>query len=67
MPTLQTISSSDEETDLLRLNDLARLHCLDFRKIRRTYVFEDYTAHGLKQALGFVEGFDRAKCRAENS
>jgi hypothetical protein len=51
---------NDRETDALRLNDLAREHGLTFKRVRSTYQFEDYTAHGLKQALGFAEGYDRA-------
>jgi hypothetical protein len=33
---------------------------LAFNRIRSTYQFEEFTARGLKQALGFVEGYDRA-------
>jgi hypothetical protein len=65
--SMQTIHSDDQETDLLRLNDLSRKHDLSFRKVGRTYIFDDFTAHGLKQALGFAEGFDRAKWRPDDS
>ena len=46
--------------DTLRLNDLAKQYGLTFRRIRSTYIFDDFTAHGLRQALGYVEGYDRA-------
>jgi hypothetical protein len=59
-PMPQALKSSDRDTDLLRLNDLARKHGLKYRRVRNTYTFDDFTAHGLKQALGFAEGFDRA-------
>ena len=49
-----------EESDTARLNDLAKQHGLAFRRAGMIYRFEDYTAYGLDQALGYVEGFDRA-------
>jgi hypothetical protein len=49
-----------EETGALRLNDLARQHGLTFKRAGMVYRFEDFTAYGLDQALGYVEGFDRA-------
>lgn len=52
---------NDKETDTLRLNDLAAQHGLAFRVVGSTYIFDEFTAHGLRQALGFVEGYDRAK------
>lgn len=58
---VQVLKSSELETDLQRLNDLVRQHGLHYRRVGSTYNFEDFTAHGLKQALGFAEGFDRAK------
>jgi hypothetical protein len=48
------------ETDALRLDDLSRLHDLPFQRKGNDYVFEEFVAHGLEQALGFVEGYDRA-------
>jgi hypothetical protein len=58
-----------KETDELRLNDLSQQYALPFKRIRSTYIFEDFTAHGLRQALGYVEGFDRAMtaCRKGSS
>jgi hypothetical protein len=52
---------SDQETDILRLNDLAEQHGLTFKRVGRLYIFDDFTAHGLRQALGYVEGFDRGR------
>jgi hypothetical protein len=49
-----------KESDTARLNDLAQQHGLGFRRVGMIYRFEDYTACGLGQALGYVEGFDRA-------
>jgi hypothetical protein len=49
-----------DDTDTLRLNDLAKQYGLKFRRGKSTYGFEDFTAHGFNQALGFVEGYDRA-------
>jgi hypothetical protein len=54
------IQTSEKETDALRLNDLAKQYGLNFRRVGSTYKFEDFNAHGLRQALGFAEGFDRA-------
>jgi hypothetical protein len=53
-----------KETDELRLNDLARQHGLTFKHVGSTYCFEDFTAYSLEQALGYVEGYDRAVNRA---
>jgi hypothetical protein len=53
----------DKETDELRLNDLSQQYDLPFKRIRSTYVFEDFRAHGLRQALGYAEGYDRAMSR----
>src|SRR5258708_12070278 len=50
-----------KETDAVRLNDLAEQHGLSFRRVGMIYRFEDFTAYGLDQALGYAEGFDRAK------
>jgi hypothetical protein len=49
-----------KESDNARQNDLARQHGLAFKRVGMIYRFEDYTAYGLDQALGYVEGFDRA-------
>jgi hypothetical protein len=53
------MKNSDKETDTLRLNDLAKQHRLTFKRVGSTYIFDDFTAHGLRQALGYAEGFDR--------
>jgi hypothetical protein len=55
------MNCEDEETDTLRLHDVAKEHGLTFTQHGATFQFESFTAHGLKQALGFVEGFDRAR------
>jgi hypothetical protein len=49
-----------KESDAARLHDLAQQHGLHFRRNGMVYRFEDYTAYGLDQALGYVEGFDWA-------
>jgi hypothetical protein len=49
-----------KESDAARLHDLAQQHGLHFRRSGMVYRFEDYTVYGLDQALGYVEGFDRA-------
>ncbi len=54
------MQNDDKDTDALRLNDLAKQYGLECRRVGSTYQFDDFTAHGLKQALGFVEGYDRA-------
>jgi hypothetical protein len=54
------MKNDDTDTDTLRLNDLAKQYGLKCRRVRSTYQFDEFTAHGLKQALGFVEGYDRA-------
>lgn len=58
---LKRIKKSEfKESDTARLNDLAQQHGLTFKRIGMVYRFEDFTAYGLDQALGYVEGFDRA-------
>jgi hypothetical protein len=52
---------SDKESDALRLEDLCRQHGLTCRRVRSTYFFEDFTAHGLRQAVGYVEGYDQCQ------
>jgi hypothetical protein len=54
------VGTGEEETDTFRLNDLAKEHGLTFRRVGSTYKFDDFNAHGLRQALGYAEGFDRA-------
>jgi hypothetical protein len=54
------VGTGEEETDTFRLNDLAKEHGLTLRRVGSTYKFDDFNAHGLRQALGFAEGFDRA-------
>jgi len=70
---VQFATSDDQDTDLMRLNDLVRQHGLSYRKAGASYQFDDragpeafedgciYTARGLREALAFAEGFDRAK------
>jgi hypothetical protein len=64
---LRVLERNDVETDLTRLQDLVKHHGLRLRRVRTTYMFDDYTAHGLKQALGFAEGYDRAMQHVQNS
>jgi hypothetical protein len=49
-----------KESDTARLHDLAQQHCLHFKRSGMVYRFEEYNAYGLVQALGYIEGFDRA-------
>jgi hypothetical protein len=70
---VQVLKSDERDTDLLRLNDLARQHGLTYRKHGKTLYFDDRTgedafsdgcifiARGLRAALAFAEGYDRAK------
>jgi hypothetical protein len=70
---LKALKSNDHETDLLRLNDLAKQHGLSYRRVGVAYYFDDavgekaftegfiYVARGSREALAFAEGFDRAK------
>lgn len=55
------VKSNDQETDQLRLDDLVTEHGIAYQRIGNTYTFDDFTAHGLEQALGFAEGYDRAQ------
>lgn len=68
------MKNSDDESDALRLNDLAALHGLTYRKTAsgRYYIddrtgpkaFSDgciFIAGNLKEAWAFAEGFDRAR------
>jgi hypothetical protein len=73
MPELISLKSNDRETDLMRLADLTKQHGLSYRCVGNTYRFDDrigpdafedgciYTARGLREALAFAEGYDRAK------
>jgi hypothetical protein len=58
-----------KESDTARLNDLAQQYGLALKKAGMIYRFEDYIACGLDQALGYVEGYDRAMaaCRRESA
>jgi|SRR5271166_5998921 len=58
-----TPQTPEREAVELRLADLADHHRLPYRRDRSTYVFEDFTARGVQQALGYVEGYDRAMAR----
>ena len=73
---VKTLKSNERETDALRLDGLARRHGLAYRKRgRNIYQFDDrtgadafsdgciFSARGLREALAFAEGFDRAKGR----
>jgi len=72
---MQVLESNELDTDLLRLNDLVRQHGLTCRANGESYQFDDrvgseafkdgyiYTARGLREALSFAEGFDRAAQR----
>jgi hypothetical protein len=61
--------NSFKESDALRLDDLAEEHGLTFKRTGMVYRFEDFTAYGLDQALGYAEGFDRAiaVCREKST
>jgi hypothetical protein len=73
---MQILESNELDTDLLRLNDLIERHGLSCRTNGASYQFDDrvgaeafaegdiYTARGLREALAFAEGFDRAKSSA---
>ena len=70
---MQVLESNELDTDLLRLKDLVRQHGLTYRTNGSSYQFDDrvgaeafsdgdiYTARGLREALAFAEGFDRAR------
>lgn len=70
---LHVIESNELDSNLLRLRDLVQKHRLSYRFVGGTYYFDDrigatafadgciYTARGLREALAFAEGFDRAK------
>lgn len=53
---LQDVKASDEA----RVIDLAGKHGLTFGRTAKGYKFEDFYAWNLDQALGYVEGYDRA-------
>jgi hypothetical protein len=57
---IRVIKSDFKASDRLRVNDLAQQYHLPFKKVGSIYRFEDFNAYGLDQALGFVEGYDRA-------
>jgi hypothetical protein len=70
----QRMKFDPTETDLLRLADLAKEHGFTYIKVGTRYYFDTeikgpfqdgfiYSAHGLREALAFAEGFDRAKTR----
>jgi hypothetical protein len=63
------IKYDSKESDAARLDDLAGQYGLSFKRIGMVYRFEDFNAYGLDQALGYVEGYDRAMaaCRAESA
>jgi hypothetical protein len=70
---MQVLESNELDTDLLRLNDLVKQHGISCRTNGTSYQFDDrvgaeaftdgdiYTARGLREALAFAEGFDRAR------
>jgi predicted xylose isomerase-like sugar epimerase len=47
-------------SDKARVKDLAEQHGLAFKRFGAIYQFEDFNAWNLDQALGYVEGYDRA-------
>lgn len=53
---LSDVKASDEA----RVKDLAEKHGLPLKRVGMIYKFEDFNAWNLDQALGFVEGYDRA-------
>jgi len=63
---VRVLEPNDQETDNLRLLDLAKQYGLRFVKCGTTCDFDDFTAHGLKQALGYAEGFDRARSQSQD-
>jgi hypothetical protein len=68
MATLRTkLRSAAKEQDAMRLDDLSQRLGLPFRKAGMIYRFEDFTAYGLDQALGYAEGYDRAIDRREDA
>jgi hypothetical protein len=60
------IVTSFKKSEKVRLKHLARQHGLTFKRFGSTHCFEDFSAHGLQQALGYVEGYDRALNRFLN-
>ena len=61
---MKLISKTEsKESDTARLLDLAQQHGLHFKRSCMIYRFDDYNAYGLDQALGYVEGYDRAVAR----
>ncbi len=70
-------NNAENETDLLRLNDLTLRHGLACRIQGKDSYYFDYAgadafsegfifiARGLREALAFAEGFDRAIARAK--
>jgi hypothetical protein len=55
------VKASDEA----RVNDLAEQYGLTFKRVGKGYRFEDFNAWNLDQALGYVEGYDRAMLAAK--
>jgi hypothetical protein len=58
--TLTIIPSDVKASDEARVNDLAEQYGLAFKRVGKSYVFDDFNAWNLDQALGYVEGYDRA-------
>jgi hypothetical protein len=58
------LGGSNRETDMLRLDDLAKEHGLSFTTSGAAWFFDfdvqTFRARSLGQALAFAEGFDRA-------
>lgn len=49
-----------EDSDYWRFEGLVEQYGLKFERFNSRYVFDDFTADGFRQALGYAEGYDRA-------
>jgi hypothetical protein len=56
LKVLCDVKASDEA----RVKHLAEQYGLTFKRAGKGYKFEDFNAWNLDQALGYVEGYDRA-------
>jgi hypothetical protein len=61
--------TAEAEQDKMRLDDLVQRHGLPYVKRGSRYRFEEeeFTARGLREALAFAEGFDRARQGAKKA
>jgi hypothetical protein len=60
LKVLCDVKASDEA----RVEDLVGKYGLPFKRVGKLYVFADFNAWNLDQALGYVEGYDRAMAAA---